>query len=167
MISFSPDNPLDVTILKALADAQPNFALEQFAHVLEQWRKAGATVFLGAWEDAYRHYEGAAQDEPSRHVFAIQLAFVMCGIPIINPVAAPKIRDFDEGGVGALGDEYDSEAAPELIERGLAFNEPVLLRYPDRRLEQGNEVRLTATAVELLAVDLKASVLPSDPWRQH
>src|SRR5690606_16388674 len=129
--------------LKAMAEAHPALAMEQFTDAIENWKKAGATVFLGAWDEAFRHYEGAGLDDVSHHLVAIQLAFSMCGLAITNYVAAPQIRDVDENGIGPDGDEYTCTAVPELVNRGLAFNIPVLLRYPDRRLEAGNEVRYT------------------------
>lgn len=166
MTMFDPNAPLDMTLLQAVSAHHPD-PLGEFASVLAFWRDRGATVFLGAWDEAFSHYEGAMPDEVSRHIAAMQLAFAMCGLPIANPIAVPEIRDVDENGIGPNGDEYIYKAAPELTKRGLAFDIPVLLRYPDRRLEEGNEVRFTETAVKMLEADLKASVLPEDKWRQH
>lgn len=159
--------PLDMRLLRTLADTYPDMAMEEFNEVLEAWKEAGATVFFGAWDEAYRHYEGALPDEISHRLVALQAAFVMCGLPIVNLIEAPLIRDVDENGVGPLGDEYHFRAAPQLVEKRLAFDIPVLLRYPDRRLVEGNEVRFTETAAKMLEADLKATVLPEDKWRQH
>lgn len=165
---FDKDAPLDMGILKLMAETYgPAITLRMFEEVLANWKKAGAKTFLQAWDEALAHYEGATEDEVQRHLAAFQLAFTMCGLPLVNLIPVPEVRDVDENGIGPLGDEYDHQAVPELIERGLAFNLPVLLRYPDRRLEKGNEVRFTETAVKMLEADLKSSVLPEDQWRQH
>lgn len=167
MNPFDKAAPLDMSLIKAVADAQPARAIEQFNDVLDEWKKAGATVFLKAWDEAFRHYEGAMPDEQTHFVAALQLAFAMCQLPLVNPVSVPEIRDVDERGLGSNGDEYCYQASPDLVNRGLAFDVPVLLRYPDRRLEKGNEVRFTDTAVKMLEADLKASCLPENQWRQH
>ncbi|WP_126114412.1 MULTISPECIES: hypothetical protein [unclassified Bosea (in: a-proteobacteria)] len=167
MIHSSATEPLDMARVKAVAEANPIQALAEFKGMVAHWREMGATVFLKAWTEAFLHYDGALPDEASHYVATVQLAFEMCGLPVINHIAAPQIRDVDANGVGPDGDEYTDEAAPELIDRGLALNVPVLLRYPDRRLEKGNEVRFTEIAVQMLDVDLEASVLPEDKWRQH
>lgn len=166
MMQFNPDAPLDMTLLQTVAAHHPD-PLGEFAHVLALWRHRGAVSFRGAWGEALAHYEGAMPDEVSRHLAAMQLAFAMCGIPIVNPIKVPDIRSVDENGVAENGDGYTGQAVPELVDRGLAFNVPVFVRYPDGRLLKGNEVRFTDTAVKMLEADLKASVLPEDHWRQH
>lgn len=167
MIDISDLKPFDVMAWREGAVQHLAVALESFADMLQMAKDNNSTVFLQAWDEAFRHYEGAFDDELDHHIASLQGAFVMLDLPVVNTMPVPAIRNVDEDGVGEMGDEYRDEAAPELIERGLAFNLPVLLRYPDRRLEKGNEVRFTETAVKMLEADLKASVLPEDPWRQH
>lgn len=167
MIDISDFKPFDVMTWREAAIQHPAVALASFADMIQMAKDSASTVFLQAWDLAFRHYEGAIPDELDHHIASLQGAFVMLDLPVINTMPVPAIRTVDAKGVGELGDEYRDEAAPELIERGLAFNLPVLLRYPDRRLEKGNEVRFTETGVKMLEADLKASVLPEDQWRQH
>lgn len=166
MNPFDKDAPLDIALLKYMADSRPaEMALQQFAEVLELWRAQNLAVFMASWDRAFKFYEGALPDAVSHHLAAFQLAFSMCGLPIVNPIPVPEIREVDDEGFGPDGDDYEGMAEPALVERGLAFNVPVLVRYPDRRLVEGNEVRFTGVAVKMLEVDLKASVLPEEPWR--
>lgn len=167
MTDMSDLKPFDVMAWRQGAIQYPAVALESFADMIQMAKDNNSTVFLQAWDEAFRHYEGAIPDELDHHIASLQGAFVMLDLPVVNAMPVPAIRNVDENGVGELGDEYRDEAAPELIERGLAFNLPVLLRYPDRHLEEGNEVRFTETAVEMLEADLKASFLPEDQWRRH
>lgn len=167
MIDISDLKPFDVMAWREGAIRHPAVALESFADMIQTAKDNKSTAFLQAWDEAFRHYEGAIPDELDHHIASLQGAFVMLDLPVVNTMPVPAIRSVDENGVGELGDEYRDEAAPELIERGLAFNLPVLLRYPDRHLEEGNEVRFTETAVKMLEADLKASILPEAPWRQH
>lgn len=167
MIDISDLKPFDVMAWREGAVQHPAVALESFADMVQMAKDNKSTVFLQAWDEAFRHYEGAFDDSLDHHIASLQGAFAMLELPIVNPMPAPAIRYVDENGLGPNGDEYIYRASPELVKRGLAFDLPVLLRYPDRRLEKGNEVRFTETAVKMLEVDLKASVLPDEKWRQH
>jgi hypothetical protein len=161
MTQTKKDDPLDVTFLQKVASYNPTAAQMQIEEAVAAWEAAGAYVVVGAWKEALQHYEGAMPDKVSHYLAALQLTFEMCGIPVVNHIAVPEIREVNDQGVGPLGDEYDSEAAPDLIAQGLAFNVPVLLRYPDRRLVPGNEVRFADEAVEMLEADLRASISPT------
>jgi hypothetical protein len=60
------------------------------------------------------------------------------------------IVDVDEFGLDADGDSYDAFAAPEMVEAGLLLNRPVLIRLPDGRLLEANQVRITPAGFEHL-----------------
>lgn len=167
MIDISDLKPFDVMMWRAGAIQQPVVALESFAAMLQMAKDNGSTNFLEVWDEAFRFYEGAFETELDHHIASLQGAFIMRGLPVQNAMPVPAIRVVDKNGVAENGDEYTDQAAPELVDRGLAFNVAVLVRYPDGRLVEGNEVRFTDTAVQMLEADLKASVLPEDPWRQH
>lgn len=168
MSDQNPSQILDMSAWKAAADQMnPREVIEHIEAIIDHWRKNNAAAVVDAWEGAFKHYEGALPDDLTHHFAAIQATLAKCGQPIANPIKVPIIREVDENGIGPDGEEYIYKAAPEFAKRGLAFDFPVLLRYPDRHLEEGNEVRFTETAVKMLEADLKASVLPEDQWRQH
>jgi len=167
MIDISDLKPFDVMTWREGAIQHPAVAMESFACMIEMAKANNSTVFLHAWDESFRHYEGAFDNELDHHIASLQGAFVMLDLPVVNVMPAPAIRYVDEQGIGPNGDEYIYQASPELVKRGLAYDVPVLLRYPDQRLVEANEVRFTETAVKMLEADLKASVLPEDQWRQH
>lgn len=65
-----------------------------------------------------------------------------------------SIIKVDRNGLGPDGDSYDHLANPDLVRAGYMVNRPVLIQYPDGRLKEGNEIRLTAKGIEHLRRNL-------------
>lgn len=68
---------------------------------------------------------------------------------------AIKICDVDDKGVGSAGEDYSLRATADALDQGLVFERPVLLRYPDGRLEAGIEAWFTPAGFERLKLSVQ------------
>ncbi|MBA9071736.1 hypothetical protein FHR71_005522 [Methylobacterium sp. RAS18] len=71
-------------------------------------------------------------------------------------MALPSIIKVDASGKDAGGNDYQDRVAPHIIAAGLMLERPVLLQYPDGRLEQAVEVRVTPKGLEHIRHQLQA-----------
>lgn len=68
---------------------------------------------------------------------------------------AVPIRNVDANGIGPSGEDYGLRGTPEAIEQGLIIERPILMRYPDGRLEAGIEAWFTTTGFERLKLSIQ------------
>jgi hypothetical protein len=62
----------------------------------------------------------------------------------------PHVIEVDQDGVDAEGNDYHLYAYDDKVAAGLMKNEPVLVRYPDGRVAEGNRAMVTRKGLELL-----------------
>jgi hypothetical protein len=62
-----------------------------------------------------------------------------------------SIIKVDAEGICAAGEFYDHAAQHEMVAAGYMVNRPVLLQYPDGRMVEGTQVRVTDTGMAFLA----------------
>lgn len=68
----------------------------------------------------------------------------------------PSIIKVDARGRDAEGNDFRNRVEPHIIAAGLMVERPVLLQYPDGRLEESVEVRMTAKGIEHVRQQMKA-----------
>lgn len=68
-----------------------------------------------------------------------------------------EVVDVNEVGIDANGDEYDFVASADKVSEGLMVNEPVLLRYPNGDLKEGNRLTITQRGMAVLAKEMGQS----------
>lgn len=65
-----------------------------------------------------------------------------------------RVIDVNFSGEDAKGDTFDQFAAEEMILKGYMINVPVIQKYPNGDLVEGNEVLITQNGIEFLRREL-------------
>lgn len=60
------------------------------------------------------------------------------------------VIDVDANGVDKAGNDYHLHAYKDKVSAGLMVNWPVLIRYPDGRIAEGNKVMITQKGLDML-----------------
>ncbi|CAB4324930.1 hypothetical protein [Brucella sp. 191011898] len=59
-----------------------------------------------------------------------------------------KVVKVNWKGVGSDGEDYHFHAAPEPVAKGYMINVPTLIQYPDGKIAEGNQVKITPAGLE-------------------
>lgn len=69
-----------------------------------------------------------------------------------------KVIEVNERGIDSKGNEYNQFAAYKMVEAGYFKNVPVILKYPNGKLEDANEVMVTKAGLEFLRREIPAEL---------
>lgn len=59
-----------------------------------------------------------------------------------------KVVKVNWNGVGTDGEDYNLRASPEPVALGYMVNVPTLIQYPNGKLAEGNQVKITPRGLE-------------------
>lgn len=68
-----------------------------------------------------------------------------------------EVVDVNVEGLDAEGEQYDLTAHHWAVSQGLMVNTPVLIRYPNGELRQGNRVQITQLGLSRIAAEMGKS----------
>lgn len=76
----------------------------------------------------------------------------------MSTLLGKKVIEVDKNGADNEGNEYNQFAAYKMVEAGYFKNVPVILKYPNGKLEDANEVMVTKSGLKYLKREIPAEL---------